>query len=165
MITLDEDSRVKFITRIAQEHDRDLFAIRGRSGAIMIMRKARRAELVFSDNGHKMFNIKDAKQFVFALTDNWTASGTPRHWGGEVVLRRLKAHDSQQNEKILEKLEAEEKSVEEGRKKDLRNKTENWLAEKHSTFKKAFGDVLTHSMDKTEIRRRAEDKNQTIKGA
>ena len=80
----------------------------------------------------------------------------PSHdrWGGEVVLQRLKKHDIHNNRQLFDEIEDRIHKVKESKDRDMKNKTEAWLADNHSKFKKSWSDVRVANMDMTERRRR-----------
>lgn len=164
MRNLSEDSQSRYISRLVRKYDRDLTAKRSGSGSIVVLRKAHRVELVSEIEDQKVYFVRDSRQFVFALTENWATTGRPRQWGGEVVLQRLRKHDCQANEALFSDLEKAEKDKEDSRKRNMKNKTEDWLSEKHSVFKESFKDVRTSNMNMNENKRRTYEKNQTLKG-
>lgn len=157
------DSELRFINKVVKAHDRDLFAERSHLGHIRIMRKSKRSEVFLAADNTVMSVYRDAPQFVCALTDDWTANGSPVSWGSEVVVNRLKKHDVWNNEALFADIEKEQQRAEESREKDLRNKNEAWLSDNHGLFKKAFNDVRVANFDKSERRRRRFDKNLELK--
>ena len=84
--------------------------------------------------------------FLFALTDNWTAQGNPAQYGIEVILCRLKAHDMWRDDTFIEKWLAENEKVIEGKDRDRRNNTEAFLYDFRSQFQKATNDINTSGM-------------------
>lgn len=163
MSTHWSDSQVRFITRVVRSHDRDLFAERSHLGHVRIMRKAYRAVAYDMGDGNNLIYNEDSPQFIFALTDNWTANGKPRDWGALVVLERLKKHDSWNNEALLAELEKEEEQAEAVKEKDFKNSNEAWLADNHKKFKESFKDVRIANFDKSDRRRRKFDARMELK--
>jgi hypothetical protein len=157
------DSQVYFLTKVVRSHDRDLFAERSHLGHINIMRKSKRVELAYSDESQVLQVYKETAQLVFPLTENWTVGSRPVDWGSEVVLNRLKQHDSWNNERLLKEIEESEEKARVSKERDRRNQDEAWLADNHSKFKKSFSDVRVANFDKSERRRRRYEKNLEIK--
>lgn len=157
------DSEVRFINRTVRAHDRDLFAERSHLGYIRIMRRSYQAVAYDMGGGDVIVDHQYSPQFVFALTDDWTANGSPRDWGAMVVLDRLRKHDAWNNEALFAELEKEEKEAEERKERDFKNSNEAWLADQHSTFKEAFKDVRIANFDKSDRRRRKFEKRMEFK--
>lgn len=163
-MSFTEDSRTKYISRIVRRHDRDLFARRNRQGQVLVLRRSKRMDLAYKNETQKIYLVQESPQYVFALTDNWNTTGRPIDWGGEVVLKRLKEHDTQANEALLEELEKADTKASEAKEKEFKTQTEDWLADNHSKFKRAFSDVRVSDMDRSEKRRKRFEKNQILKG-
>lgn len=149
-----QDSEVKYMDRVAKEHDKELFALRNSQGIINIMRRSKRQIVVYQDNEETMYLVEDMPQYVFSITENWATTGRPVRWGAEVVLSRLKSHDIQTNEAFFRQMEEQERRLEESKTRDLKNSNEAWLSDNHSRFKKAFNDIRVANMDKSDSRRR-----------
>jgi hypothetical protein len=94
-------------TKALQRHDRDLFAGRTKDGALCVFRKVKRFKPVCVSEGFSLLNLTEDKEFIFALTDNWTLSGKPVEWGIDRVLDRIRQHDSWANERFFEELDRE----------------------------------------------------------
>ena len=149
-----QDSQTRFIDRIVKTHDRELYAERAQSGAIIIYKIGKRLDSVIEYSGAAIAWFKESPEYVFALTNNWTASGEPREWGSEVVLKRLREHDLHANEKLFADIERQEALKEKTKERDFSNNTEAWLSDNHGKFKKAFADINTANFDKSDRRRR-----------
>ena len=152
------DGQTKYVTRVVKEHDRELYAERSHLGHINVYRKNKRFNPVCDFEGVLCYSVVSSPDYVFSLTDTWTANGSPVDWGGEVVLARLKKHDLHTNEMLFKELDDGMQKVEKSKERDFNNKTEAWLADNHSKFKKAWSDVRVANLDKSEKRRRLHDK-------
>ncbi len=146
-------------TKALKRYDSDLFAERTRDGAACVFRKIKRFVPVCEGEGFRLLNLQEDKQFVFALTDTWTLSGTPRDWGIDDVVGRIQQLDSWAHKDLLERLDAENEKVDESNKRSMKNEMEAFWSHEHSRFKKATGDVLTHSLSKVETRKRLKDRS------
>lgn len=148
-------------TKALKRYDRDLYAERNRDGVICIFRKYKRYEPVIESESFRFLNLIQDKQFVCALTENWTLRTEPRMWGIDHVLNKMREMDLQYNERMLEALEEQEKKVEEAERRSFRNEAEAFFADHRSEFVKTFDQTmgLTHSLSKDEPRKRLKDRS------
>jgi hypothetical protein len=146
-------------TKALRSYDRDLFAGRTRDGLACVFRKAKRFVPVIEWEGGKLMTLMEDKQFIFALTDNWTARGKPVDWGIDFVLNRIKEIDAVANEQFFEKMEAENAKIDESKRRSLRNEMEGFWAHERRRFAKATDDILTHSLSKDEPKKRRKDRS------
>lgn len=143
-----------------KRYDRDLFCDHNRDGVLCVFRKHKRFVPVCVSEGFKILNLITDKQFIFALTENWSLSTPPRVWGVDHVLTRIRQIDCQANERYFEELEAQEKRVDESEKRHLRNEAEAFVADNRREFTKWFDDEFgcVHSLSKDEPRKRLKDR-------
>lgn len=146
-------------TRHLKGYDRDLFAARNLDGIPCVFRKWKRFEPVVEADGFKLAALVEDKQFVFALTDTWTARGVPRDWGIDDVLNRIKKIDRQANERLFEELDQQNEKVDQSKKRHLKNEMEAFWIDQRRAFAKATDDILTHSLSKDEPRKRLKDRS------
>lgn len=147
------------LTKVLKNYDRELFAGLTTDGVPCVFRRAKRWELVFESEDFSLSNLKEGKEYVFALTDTWTPKGTPRIWGFDTVLGRIQDLDAWARKDFFEKLDAENDKVDERKRRAIANEMEAFWDHEHSRFKKATGDVLTHSLSKDEPRKRLQDRS------
>lgn len=152
------DQRLVRLNHRIKSYDSALYAKRAFRDIICVYRKSYRSYLAYHDEDFKLYDLMLSPQFVFALTDNWKTSGAPRDWGSEVILNRLRLMDAWEDQKILEKMDKENEKLQESRKRDFRNKTEDFLYEKHSQIKKSWNEVNTSTLGKDDPRKRKRDK-------
>lgn len=146
-------------TRALKCYDRDLFAARTKDGVSCVFRKVKRYVPVCVSEDFQFLNLIEDKQLVFAITDTWTVTGKPRDWGIDDVVWRVQKLDSWANKNFFEELDAENEKVDERKRKDIANEIESFWEHEHSRFKKATGDILTHSMSKDNPRKRLKDRS------
>lgn len=139
-------SRENVLTRKLKRYDRDLFAKKV-GNQIHIYRKISTWTGSQLD-GYHILALKDGFQFVFALTNNWSASGEPVEVGIDPIINRLRAIDIWSNPNFLKDFEAQMEETEKTKRKDFRNTTEAFLYDFHRDFKKTFNDVNTSNMRK-----------------
>lgn len=147
-------------TRALQCYDKDLFVEKTKDGPLCVFRKVKRYDepIVVSEGVYIRPLITD-KQFVFALTDNWTRTGVPRFWGIDDVVGRVRKLDIWENERFFDELDAENEKVDEIRRKDLRNEMEAFWSDQRERVKNATSDILTHSLSKDDKRKRLRDRS------
>jgi hypothetical protein len=88
-------------------------------------------------------------QFVFAITDNWKATGRPVEWGLVPLITKLKACDLTRNPLLFENLIADYEKDEANKEKERMNSFEAMAYELAPAFKKDFAYINTSSMDKS----------------
>ena len=146
-------------TRALKSYDSDLYAGLSKDGLACVFRKSKRYELVAELDGIPLLNLKDDKQFVIALTDNWLASGKPREWGIDFVLQKVKSIDALANERFIEEIDEQNERVEKSRARSLKNEMEAFWSHERRRFAKATNDILTHSLSKDEPKKRLKDRS------
>ena len=146
-------------TKALKRYDSDLYAGRTKDGLPCVFRKFKRFELVVDSDEFKLFNLKKADQFVFALTDTWTSLGTPREWGIDFVLQKVKSIDALANQRLFDEMDAHNEKVEESKKRGLKNEMEAFWSHERRRFAKATDGILTHSLSKDEPRKRLKDRS------
>ncbi len=146
-------------TKALRSYDRDLFAGLTKDGLPCVFRKAKRFEPVCVTENFRLLNLIECKQFVFAITDNWMATGKPRDWGIDDVIGRVKKMDFLANEKLFEEMDQHNEKIEQTKKKDIRNNIESFWIDERRRFAKATDDILTHSLSKDEPKKRLKDRS------
>lgn len=120
--------------REIRSYDRDLYAERMGNGKIHVYRK-------HADS-------LGPTQFVFAITDDWRATGRPVEWGLDPLITKLKACDLTRNPRLFENLMADYEADYEQKEKARRNSFEAMAYELAPAFKKDFRYTNTASLDK-----------------
>lgn len=146
-------------SKALRSYDRELFAGRTRDGIPCVFRRHKRFVPVIEWEGGKLSTLIEDKQFVFALTDNWTARGVPRDWGIDFVLNRIREVDLEANERLFEEMDRMNEKVDESKARSLRNEMEGFWSHERRRFAKATDDILTHSLSKDEPRKRKKDRS------
>ncbi len=146
-------------TKALKSYDRELFAGRTKDGVACVFRKHKRFVPVSEWNGGRLMTLMEDKQLIFALTENWLASGRPRSWGIDHVIDRIKAIDSQANERLFEEMDAHNEKVDQSKRREMRNEMEAFWSHERRRFAKATDDILTHSLSKDEPRKRLKDRS------
>lgn len=145
-------------TKALSRYDRDLFCAHNREGVLCVFRKWKRFEPVCVDESFKILNLIQDKQFVCALTENWSLSTKPRQWGIDHVLTKIRQMDLQYNERLFDEMDQHNDKVDESSKRSFRNETEAFWSENRRAFAKATDDILVHSLSKDEPRKRLRDR-------
>lgn len=150
-------AEVQRVNRHLKLYDPLLFARYDSDGTIGVYRRGKRFMKYDLDGDDTLFYAVDWPEYVFALTDTWAKGGNPVPWGGDIILDRLHMIDAWAKKRYFEELEEEEQKVDAKKARHLRNEAEAFWSDSRGQFKKAFGDVLTHSMNKNENKRRLKD--------
>lgn len=138
------DLDVRRYTVALRSHDRDLYAERMPNNVIHVYRK-------------HPFNLGPA-QFVFAITENWLATGEPVSWGIEPLLTKLKAIDLMTNPDMFEDLMASYEKAEATKEKDMKNSFEAMAHDMYPAFKKTFSQTNTTGLSRASRKQRMEQK-------
>lgn len=146
-------------TKYLKRYDPDLYCDHNRDGVICVFRKAKRYEPVCVDDGFKFLNLTVDRQYVCALTENWSLSTKPRQWGIDHVLTKIRQIDCQANEQMFEAMDAANDAVDAAEKRKLRNEIEAFWIDNRREFAKATDDILVHSLSKDEPRKRKKDRS------
>lgn len=152
---------LKSYTKALKRYDSDLYADKTLDGLTCVFRKTKRYEPVCVTEKFKLLNLIECKQFVFALTDNWQATGIPRDWGIDHVLNRVKESDALANERWLEEIDAHNERIDKSKRRELKNDMESFWSHERNRFVKTMDESLglTHSMSKDEPRKRKKDRS------
>lgn len=146
-------------TKALRSYDRDLFAGLTKDGKPCVFRRSKRYEPVWVTDEFSLLNLITDKQFVFAITHNWMATGEPRDWGIDDVLNKVKKSDALANKALFDEMDAANEKVDAIKKKDIRNNIESFWIDERKRFAKATDDILTHSLSKDEPKRRLKDRS------
>ena len=146
-------------TRALKRYDVDLYAGRTKDGALCVFRKHKSFELVFDEDGLKLFNLVTRPQFIFAITENWGLSGKPCQWGIDHVLDHVRKIDTQANERLFEEMDEANDRVDKAERRKMRNEIESFWIDNRREFVKATDDILVHSLSKDEPRKRLKDRS------
>ena len=144
--------------RVLKSYDKDLFADRNIDGTLCVFRHSKAFEPVIETEGFRLLNLKKRKQYIFALTDTWGLSGNPRDWGVDDVLDHVQKIDSLSNQNFLDAADKLNERVEQKKKRGLKNEMEAFWSHERRRFAKATDHILTHSLDKTETKKRLKDR-------
>lgn len=87
-----------------------------------------------------------------SLTDTWKANGTPRNWGIDVVLNRVKANDLWNNPDFMNDFVKQNEAIEASKDRAFKNDVEAFLYDFRSEFHKATSDINTASLDKVPLK-------------
>jgi hypothetical protein len=146
-------------THVLRRYDRDLYAGRNMHGLPCVFRRSKRFVPVFESEAGRLSTLIDDIQFVFAITDNWMASGKPRDWGIDDILHKIQSIDALANQKLFDEMDEANERIDQVKRKDLRNEMEGFWSYERRRFAKTFDDVLTHSMSHDEPRKRIKDRS------
>lgn len=147
-------------TRALRGYDRDLFTDVNQDGVLCVFRKVKRYHLVW-DEEFVLYELKEGREYIFALTDNWALSGRPRAWGIETVVNRIKEIDTLANERFFDEMDEANAKADESQKRSIRNEMEGFWSYERKRFAKTMDESVgcTHSMDRTEKRKRLKDRS------
>lgn len=134
--------RAESLTRHLKRYDSELYASGQPTGAVWILRRNR-------SRPHE-------PHFIFALTDDWSHRGTPREWGIEVVLNRIRAIDLWKNETVVDRVIKDYETADASEQRAARNSIESFLLEFRRPFAKATNHINTSTLPKVDARRQGD---------
>lgn len=143
-------SRAETLTKHLKQYDPSLFASNDRRIGYMLNPK--QSVWVLRKNSAR----PSEPHLVFSLTDNWTMHGSPREWGIEVVLSRLRAMDLWRDDGVIRRLEQDYAKTEESDKRASRNNIESFLLEFRRDFAKATNHINTSLLPNVDARRKGD---------
>lgn len=146
-------------TKALKRYDKDLFADVSKDGIPCVFRKVKRFVPVCVSEDFKFLTLIDDKQYIFAITDNWAATGTPRFWGIDDVVWKVQSIDSWENQRLFEELDEQNDKADERKRRHMRNEMEAFWADNRREFVKATDDILIHSLSKDEPKKRLKDRS------
>lgn len=82
-------TRAERLTQAVRSYDSALYVIQASTGAYQVWRKE-----FPKDWDGLTFSARSEKQFILALTNDWTLNGTPVEWGIDPLLNKLKEMDA-----------------------------------------------------------------------
>ena len=138
--------------RLNQElkgHDRDLFA-QIVNGVIQIWRKTAKwssADIDFS------VGSSIPTQFLFALTHDWSLSGTPVDWGIEPSMNELLSRDLWSKPGYLDGLRKKRDREKDIKDQSNRNEMRARAADMRKDFARSTNEINTSTLEKVESRR------------
>jgi hypothetical protein len=147
-------------TKAVQSYDRELYAGHTKDGVPCIFRRVKRWIPVCEDEGFSLKQLREDKELIFALTDTWAATGTPRLWGIDKVLDRLKEIDAWAHEDVLSKIDEQNSKVDQSRARHLDNEAEAFLKDNRREFVKGFEEIapMARSLPREEKRKKLRDR-------
>jgi hypothetical protein len=143
--------RAEQITKELRLHDGQLYCEMHKVGKLCVYRKSVRWEDYWLD-GVTMRFARPAPHFIMALTHNWQLAGDAVDWGTLPIIARLNAMDLHKRDLALEQIKDEEKRAEQ-RQRAFHSKNEDFAKEIRRPFAKAFNDVNTANLAKTDNRK------------
>ncbi len=113
-----------------------------------------------NDNGVLCVFKKDriGKSYIFALTDTWSLNGRPIPLGIDRVLDHVRRIDRTQRDMAIQEADALNEKIDQSKKRHMKNEIEAFVKDSRRAFAKATDGILTHSLDKSETKRRIKDR-------
>lgn len=148
--------RVDVVSNFVKRFDSKLYCEKNEEGKPCIYRKSHRVE-TYDVDGVTIDFIRPSPHFVFSLTDTWNLNGEVVDRGLEQIRDRLISIDLW-NRDLAKEIEERDEKNRESRERSLDNHIESYLLDHRKEFARASNDVLTHSMSKTDRRKKDERK-------
>ena len=140
------ESRAKILNDYIRFLDSSLVA-RGEGERVNLYRKTRTL-VPFEYQGQAYAYAKDTLSLVFSLSEDWTLRTPPRNWGIDKVLNRIRECDLWNADSPVSNIQKQQEKVDESAERARKNTFEAVASEYRSTFKKAFSEINTSTLDK-----------------
>jgi hypothetical protein len=152
--------RLASYTKALRRYDGELFAGRTKDGVPCVFRRIKRWMPITKADGFKLMVLKEDKEFIFALTDTWLATGQPREWGVDHVLSRIREIDTQANEDLIRKWDEQNERVDQSRQRHFDNEAEAFLKDNRRQFVKEMEEIapMARSLPRNEKRKILRDR-------
>ncbi len=144
--------RADRITRELRQYDPCLFA-RKEQGMVKIFRRTNRLEF-YDVDGVSIGFLKEDPHLVCALTHNWSVNGVPVDWGLEPICKKIRESDLWNRDTLADELISSYEKAAESKDRQQRNDNEAFLSDFRPQFARAFNDVNTSGLAKTDLRRK-----------
>lgn len=141
--------RIRTLNKHLKGHDKELFCQQN-GERIDIMRYAHRTQR-YEFDGKCLIHVQRVPQWVLSLTDNWYATGIPREWGVEPVIKKLKSMDAWTRTRIVEEAEDLYEEANNQIARNRRSEIESFASDYRSDFKKATEDINLANISKRSI--------------
>lgn len=149
--------RERRIEETIQYHDRELFLNKNYLGELQVMRRA--FTMIPHDfDGHTVYVKTPTPHYIMSLTEDWTGKTRPVDWGLDPIVRRLKEIDDWGSESAFDRMLKDNDRRDAIKKNAFNSLTEDVAREWRKEFKKHTDDILTHSVNKIDSRRKGDKK-------
>jgi hypothetical protein len=138
--------RASVITSYIKRFDSLLFCEKSGDGKLCIYRKDQRIES-YDVDGVVIHFVRSAPYLVLALTDTWNINGSPRDWGIEPILNRLRMSDTWSRNVAEESIKSIERHNE-SKDRAIDNHIESFLKDKRREFARITNDINTANLEK-----------------
>jgi len=146
------------IEQTLKKHDPKLFLSKNGFGEAQIMRQSTKA-VAYEVDGVSLINYESAPHYIISLTEDWTGRTPPCEWGLEAITRKLQEIDGWNSDSLVNKMFEHNEKVDKAKARALQNETEAFVKDWRSDFAKHTSDLLTHSLEKKDSRRKKDQKH------
>lgn len=143
--------RAKVLSESLKRFDPKLYCERNREGKLCVFRTSTRWESFGLEDGSYLTVARSTPYMILPLTHNWRPTGEPVDWGYMPITQRLREIDLQRRD-IASDIEANQLRIAQEKDRHQKNLIRDGLRDRHSAIKKAFSDVRTCNMSKTDPR-------------
>lgn len=144
------------IQKSLRKFDEKLFLNQNYKGELQIMRESFK-QVSYMLDGKVIVNIEPSNHYICSLTQDWTSRTPPVDWGILPILEHMRAIDCQNKDSLVNKLEEMHVKAAEVKKKDFKNKTEDFCRyQLRDAYKKATSDINTSNLKKIDLRKKKE---------
>lgn len=109
-------TRAERLTQAVMTYDKALYVIQTSSGCYQVWRKE-----FPKDWDGLTFSARSEKQFILALTNDWTLTGTPVEWGIDPLLNKLKEMDAWRDDSYYGQMVKERETNEANKHRRFKN--------------------------------------------
>lgn len=143
--------------KMAQSLSFELFAERSIHGVIRVCQKKRMWD-PYEFMGETILHARDYATPVFGLTENWSVHGEAVSWGYMPLLLKFQELALDRQKQKFEEIRKHEEKLSDSKSKDRKNLFVDMASDLRGSFKKAFSDTNTSSLDHTNDLRRKTDR-------
>lgn len=148
--------RALVIQKELRKFDNKLFINQNYKGELQIMRESFK-QVPYDVDGIRIMNIEPNHHYICSLTENWTSRTQSVDWGILPILDHMRSIDCQNKDSLVNKLEEMHMKDAETKKKDFKNKTEDFCRyQLRDAYMKATSDINTSNLEKIDLRRKKE---------
>lgn len=132
-------TRVQSLNRELKNYDGELYVQETQAGRLDVCRKSK-------------FGMSPPN-YIFSLTEDWSARSKPVPWSTDIVMNRIRAHDLWRDDTFVEQwIKQREKEVE-SQERARKNTIESFLYDFRRQFGRATNEINTSTLSNKENRK------------
>lgn len=146
------------INRAVKRYDRKLYVDLNTQGIPCVFRRTKLFVPIIDEGEFKLYNLVPSKDYVMALTEDWSPRTKVREWGIDFVLNRLRDIDLAHNKNLIEEIDRKNEEIDKSNRRHLRSEAEAFFSDHREIMKRQFKDINTSTLDKTDHKQKLRDR-------